>query len=109
MVTSLAESLSPSTAQLPLVHRDEWVMQANCRDCDPDALFVRGAAQREAAAICEDCPVILTCRADALDNRVEFGVWGGLTERQRRAILRRYPDVHNWREFFANGGDIKIA
>ena len=60
--------------------RQEWVTRAKCRDIDPDELFVRGAAQRQAAVICRHCPVVLQCRADALDNRVEFGVWGGLTE-----------------------------
>ena len=37
------------------------------------------------------------CLADALDNRVEFGVWGGMTERERRALLRRRPHVMSWR------------
>jgi WhiB family redox-sensing transcriptional regulator len=32
-----------------------------------------------------------------LDNRVEFGVWGGMTERERRALLRRRPNVTSWR------------
>lgn len=86
--------------------RGEWVTRAKCRDGDPDALFVRGAAQRRAAAICRHCPVLSNCRADALDNRVEFGVWGGLTERQRRAILRNNPDVTNWAEYLANGGEL---
>jgi WhiB family redox-sensing transcriptional regulator len=36
--------------------------------------------------------------AEALDNRIEFGVWGGMTERERRALLRRRPDVDSWRE-----------
>ncbi|AZA12294.1 WhiB family transcriptional regulator [Corynebacterium gerontici] len=84
--------------------RGEWVMQATCRNVDPDLLFVRGAEQRQAATICDGCPVLMQCRADALDNRVEFGVWGGLTERQRRAILRKNPNVDNWAEFFARGG-----
>jgi WhiB family redox-sensing transcriptional regulator len=39
------------------------------------------------------------CAAEALDNRMEFGVWGGLTERQRRALLKRHPDVDSWVEF----------
>ena len=34
---------------------------------------------------------------DALDNRVEFGVWGGMTERERRALLRRRSQVTSWR------------
>ena len=37
----------------------------------------------------------------ALDNHVEFGVWGGMTERQRRALLRQHPEVVSWAEFFA--------
>ena len=73
--------------------RIAWVSQARCRQADPDELFVRGAAQRKAAVICRHCPVISECGADALDNRVEFGVWGGMTERERRALLRRRPNV----------------
>ena len=40
------------------------------------------------------------CGADALDNKVEFGVWGGMTERQRRALLKQHPDVVSWADFF---------
>lgn len=82
--------------------RQEWVTRAKCRDIDPDELFVRGAAQRKAAVICRHCPVVLQCRADALDNRVEFGVWGGLTERQRRAMLREHPEVTSWADYYAS-------
>ncbi|MBN9643771.1 WhiB family transcriptional regulator [Corynebacterium mendelii] len=89
-----------------LVDRGEWVTRAKCRDGDPDALFVRGAAQRRAAAICRRCPVVLECRADALDNKVEFGVWGGLTERQRRALLRKNPHITSWAEYLASGGEL---
>jgi WhiB family transcriptional regulator, redox-sensing transcriptional regulator len=81
--------------------RISWVSQARCRGADPDELFVRGAAQRKAAVICRHCPVIAECGADALDNRVEFGVWGGMTERQRRALLKQHPDVVSWADFFA--------
>lgn len=86
--------------------RGDWVMQARCRNGDPDALFVRGAAQRRAAAICRQCPVVMQCRADALDNKVEFGVWGGLTERQRRALLRKNPHITNWADYLASGGEL---
>ena len=81
--------------------RIAWVSQGLCRTTDPDQLFVRGAAQRKAAVICRHCPVIAECGADALDNRVEFGVWGGMTERQRRALLKQHPEVSSWSEFFA--------
>lgn len=79
--------------------RIDWVLRARCRAADPDTLFVRGAAQRKAAKICRPCPVRTQCAADALDNRIEYGVWGGLTERQRRALLRRHPEVDSWTEF----------
>lgn len=46
------------------------------------------------------------CRADALDNKVEFGVWGGLTERQRRAVLRKNPHVKDWATHLSSGGEI---
>jgi len=75
----------------------EWAARAACRSTDPDLLFVQGAAQNRAKAICLGCQVRTECLADALDNRVEFGVWGGMTERERRALLRRRPNVSSWR------------
>lgn len=78
--------------------RSEWVAHALCRDDSGDSLFVKGAAQRDATLRCRDCPVLTQCRADALDSRVEFGVWGGMTERERRSILRHFPDVPSWRD-----------
>jgi WhiB family redox-sensing transcriptional regulator len=74
----------------------EWAPRGACQTDDPDALFVQGAAQNRAKSICGGCPVRVECLADALDNRVEFGVWGGMTERERRALLRRRPDVDSW-------------
>jgi WhiB family transcriptional regulator, redox-sensing transcriptional regulator len=91
------------TAHIGRVTEDRiaWVSKALCRSTDPDELFVGGAAQREAAVICRHCPVAAECLADALDNRMEFGVWGGMTERQRRALLKQHPEVVSWSEFFA--------
>jgi len=76
---------------------EDWSVRAACRTTDPDALFVQGAAQNRAKALCMGCPVRTECLADALDNEVEFGVWGGMTERERRALLRRRPNVTSWR------------
>jgi WhiB family redox-sensing transcriptional regulator len=59
---------------------------------------VEGAAQRSAREVCVSCPVRIDCLIDALDHRILFGVWGGMTERERRALLRRYPDVASWRD-----------
>lgn len=79
---------------------EHWAARAACARSGvaPDALFVEGSAQREARALCVTCPVRMECLADALDNRVDFGVWGGMTERERRALLRRRPDVSSWRD-----------
>lgn len=73
-----------------------WAQHGSCRAGDPDALFVQGAEQNQAKQVCMGCPVRAECLADALDNRVEFGVWGGMTERQRRALLKRRPHVRSW-------------
>ncbi|WP_159942516.1 MULTISPECIES: WhiB family transcriptional regulator [unclassified Nocardiopsis] len=71
---------------------------AKCRDADPDVLFVVGRAQNSAKLLCRGCPVQTDCLAEALDGRIEFGVWGGMTERERRALLRRRPDVTSWKQ-----------
>ena len=76
---------------------DDWAARGACRTTDPDALFVQGAAQNRAKVVCSGCPVRAECLADALDNRTEFGVWGGMTERERRALLRRSPQVTSWK------------
>ena len=78
----------------------DWPSMAACQSGDPDALFVQGAEQNVAKRICRSCPVRYECLADALDNRIEFGVWGGMTERERRALLRRHPHVASWRKMF---------
>jgi WhiB family transcriptional regulator, redox-sensing transcriptional regulator len=70
--------------------------QAACRGTDPDELFVQGAAQNRAKMICRGCRIRTECLADALDSKIEFGVWGGMTERERRALLRRRPNVDSW-------------
>src|SRR3712207_1534493 len=93
----------------------DWTAAASCRRADPDALFVQGAAQNQAKTVCLACPVRTECLADALDNRVEFGVWGGMTERERRALLRRRPNVTSWRRLLDAarreyaGREVKVA
>jgi WhiB family transcriptional regulator, redox-sensing transcriptional regulator len=82
--------------------RTAWISKALCRDIAPDELFVQGYAQRKAAAICRHCPVIIQCGAEALENRVAFGVWGGMTERQRQALLQQHPEVVSWAEFLTD-------
>ena len=79
---------------------DDWASQAQCKQAGPDELFVRGAAQYPAKQMCAGCPVRTECLAEALDNQMEWGVWGGMTERERRAILRKRPNVTSWRRLF---------
>jgi WhiB family transcriptional regulator, redox-sensing transcriptional regulator len=73
-----------------------WRAAARCRTTDAEGLFVTGARQRDAKLFCRACPVRTECLAHALDQRIEFGVWGGMTERERRALLRARPDVPSW-------------
>ncbi|MGW3666496.1 WhiB family transcriptional regulator [Streptomyces sp. NPDC005141] len=75
----------------------DWSDRGLCRTADPDDLFVEGAAQNRAKILCSGCPVLTECLAYALDQRIEHGVWGGMTERERRALLRRRPTVTSWR------------
>jgi WhiB family transcriptional regulator, redox-sensing transcriptional regulator len=74
----------------------DWAVHGACRSGDPDTLFVQGAEQNRAKAVCMGCPVRTECLAEALDNQIEWGVWGGMTERERRALLRRRPTA-SWR------------
>ncbi len=68
----------------------DWTDRARCRGLDPEQFFVRGAAQaRRAVKVCGRCPVRDECLEYAVTNAVDFGVWGGLTERQRRAYQRK--------------------
>ena len=78
----------------------DWGRHGACSKAAPDALFVRGAAQQAAKQVCVGCPVITECLADSLDNKTEFGVWGGMTERQRRALLKRRPEILSWLALF---------
>jgi WhiB family transcriptional regulator, redox-sensing transcriptional regulator len=84
---------------------EDWTIAAGCRGMDPDELFVQGAAQNRAKVVCATCPVRTECLADALDNRVEYGVWGGMTERERRALLRKRPEVGSWRQVLEEARD----
>ncbi|WP_043496754.1 WhiB family transcriptional regulator [Georgenia sp. SUBG003] len=81
-----------------------WAADAACATTPPDTLFVRGAAQRSARELCFTCPVRTACLVEALETRTEFGVWGGMTERERRALHRRHPEVTDWAAWLAEHG-----
>lgn len=80
---------------------EDWATAAACRQGKPDDLFVRGAEQNQAKKVCAGCAVQTECLAEALDNQIEWGVWGGMTERERRALLRRRPNA-KWRAVLEN-------
>ena len=82
---------------------DDWAGAAACGGSQPDELFVRGADQHRAKRVCGACPVQAECLAEALDNQIEWGVWGGMTERERRSLLRRRPNVQSWRRLLEAG------
>ena len=79
---------------------EHWTGRAWCRTMEPDALFVEGKAQQRAKRICRNCDVVVECLAEALDERIEFGVWGGMTERERRKMLHHHPQITSWRRVF---------
>ena len=81
---------------MPAMQREDWTMRAKCRGME-DALFPEASDQKRARLVCSGCPVRYECLAEALDNRIEWGVWGGMTERERRLLLRQRSDVTSWR------------
>ncbi len=67
----------------------EWKRQANCLGVEPDLFFPeRGASTREAKEVCRGCVVREDCLEYALSNGEKFGIWGGLSERERRRVRR---------------------
>lgn len=68
----------------------EWMRQGNCRDEPPNLFFPSdGAGVDIARQLCATCPVKEPCLEYALRNRIDHGVWGGASERERRRILRQ--------------------
>ena len=71
-----------------------WAERGLCAQTDPEAFFPeKGGSTREAKRVCAGCPVRLQCLEYALGNDERFGIWGGLSERERRRLrlARREP------------------
>jgi hypothetical protein len=100
----------------PAHHRadtDPWVERAACRDADPETFFPPAGGtddEREAVAkrLCAGCPVSRQCLHEALRNAESTGIWGGLTVRERRELLRVAATLgaisSELAAFLANGG-----
>ena len=74
----------PSPADEP-----EWQERALCAQTDPEAFFPeKGGSTREAKRICSGCEVRAECLEYALAHDERFGIWGGLSERERRRLRR---------------------
>lgn len=67
-----------------------WRKRAACRGLDPEVFYPASDEEaEEAKAICGECPVRQLCLEHALTHRERDGVWGGLTERERRRLVRQ--------------------
>ncbi len=67
-----------------------WQERALCAQTDPEAFFPeKGGSTREAKRVCATCEVREECLEYALANDERFGIWGGLSERERRKLKRR--------------------
>ena len=79
-------------SELVMITEDEqeWQERALCAQTDPEAFFPeKGGSTREAKQICNSCDVRTECLEYALGHDERFGIWGGLSERERRRLKRR--------------------
>jgi len=67
----------------------EWQERALCAQTDPEAFFPeKGGSTREAKRVCQSCDVRSECLEYALEHDERFGIWGGLSERERRRLKK---------------------
>ena len=67
-----------------------WQSDSLCAQTDPEAFFPeKGGSTRDAKKICASCEVRVHCLEYALENDERFGIWGGLSERERRKLRKR--------------------
>jgi WhiB family redox-sensing transcriptional regulator len=87
-----AEHAGDMAALMPvdLVEGMEWQARALCAQTDPEAFFPeKGGSTREAKRVCLSCEVRVDCLEYALANDERFGIWGGLSERERRRLKKQ--------------------
>ncbi|GAA2816703.1 hypothetical protein GCM10010470_60200 [Saccharopolyspora taberi] len=93
----LMERGDPQLAELDILglfdldeEEQEWQERALCAQTDPEAFFPeKGGSTREAKRICAGCEVRSECLEYALEHDERFGIWGGLSERERRKLKRQ--------------------
>lgn len=77
----------------------DWRAFGNCAGRNPDLWFAAGALEHKMAKrICRNCPVQVECLTYAMEIPVDHGIWGGLTERERRRARRR-AGAGDWRAY----------
>ena len=74
--------------------REPWRERAACKDTDVEAYYPEvGGDAKAAKRVCSGCQVRVTCLQDAIDKNELFGIWGGLSRKQRRAYVRKHGPV----------------
>jgi WhiB family redox-sensing transcriptional regulator len=67
----------------------DWQSHASCTEVDPEIFFPeRGGSSKAARAVCSGCQVRMQCLEYALNNKEQFGIWGGTSERERRRLRK---------------------
>lgn len=67
----------------------EWQTHARCTEAEPEIFFPeRGGSSKAARLVCGQCSVRLECLEYALNNKEQFGIWGGTSERERRRLRK---------------------
>ena len=82
-----ADPIPASQWPTALTGDETWRLDALCAETDPEAFFPeKGGSTREAKRVCSGCDVRAECLESALANDERFGIWGGLSERERRRL-----------------------
>lgn len=90
MASDVGSTIAELGARLAFDDEEQrWMLEARCLDADPEAFFPeKGGSTREAKRICAMCPVQEDCLSYALQHDERFGIWGGMSERERRRLKR---------------------
>jgi WhiB family redox-sensing transcriptional regulator len=88
------DSWSEPWKSAPAESDESWRLSALCGETDPEAFFPeKGGSTRDAKRVCTGCDVRAECLEFALNNDERFGIWGGLSERERRRLRMQRRDA----------------